>query len=160
MHTVVAIWWLSLETIGVTIAQRLFLCLLGHVIGIKIARWLCLHLSITIATAFLKQLVDCLTRYRPRADYVPHTLDLGSSLKSARHGQQTFQHWWIAKQVIPLPFPVPVPSPTLLSTSYFPFLPTCPFPHPLIPFPSALPIPHFPYPFPSLFSLAPCPKSS
>ena len=40
-----------LETIGVTVAHRLFLRHLGHVVGVKIARWLCLRLGVTIATA-------------------------------------------------------------------------------------------------------------
>jgi len=39
------------ETIGVTIGQRLFLRHLGHVFGITIARRLCLRLSVTIITA-------------------------------------------------------------------------------------------------------------
>ena len=51
-YTIVAVWWLCLETIGVTVAHRLFLRHLGHVIGVKIARRLCLRLGVTIATAF------------------------------------------------------------------------------------------------------------
>jgi len=51
-----------LETIGVTVPHRLFLRHLGHVIGVKIARRLCLRLGVTIATAFTqttRQLAAC-----------------------------------------------------------------------------------------------------
>jgi len=41
-----------LETICVTVAHRLFLRHLGHVIGVKIARRLCLRLGVTTGTAF------------------------------------------------------------------------------------------------------------
>ena len=51
VHTTVAVWWLCLQTIGVTVAHRLFLRHLDHVIGVKIAWWLCLRLGVTIATA-------------------------------------------------------------------------------------------------------------
>jgi len=52
VHTIVAVWWLCLQTIGVTVAHRLFLRHLGHVISVTIARRLCLRLSVTIAMAF------------------------------------------------------------------------------------------------------------